>query len=241
MSRYSGKLTPDIVKEPGLSHFTLSMKKLLFVLALLLLPGLARASVSYERSPAGYSITSPVVVSISADTIEELCPSYPDTPFWKIWAVGIGGSDDYFSVEENSSDTLSGDFTLNLPTGAYSWLLIACLYEEVNWGTGLTLEFSYDPGIFEIVEPTIGGNILTIPSTFATGMLAYAGRLFLDLQVWILLIIGLPVGFYVIEQAVEKGQDWFDDSDVKEEWFEDARAHGLEDVEEAYERGKKDD
>jgi hypothetical protein len=248
MSRYSGKLTPDIVKEPGLSHFTLSMKKLLFVLALLLLPGLAQASVSYERSPAGFSITSPVIASVSAASFDELCfGEFTPTGFWTIKARKEPEGDYYQANEFYLSTSLDVSFTLDLPIQTYQAVSVFCQNtdqpDEFSSQT-IDLEFDDNETIFEIIEPTIpqsSGNILTIPSTFATGMLAYAGRLFLDLQVWILVIVGLPVGFYVIEQAVEKGQDWFDDSDVKEKWFEDAKDHGLEDVEEAYERGKKED
>lgn len=41
-----------------------------------------------------------------------------------------------------------------------------------------------------------------IDATFITGLLAYAGQLFTDLNVLILLAIGLPVGFWVIRKAI---------------------------------------
>jgi hypothetical protein len=36
----------------------------------------------------------------------------------------------------------------------------------------------------------------------ATGMLAYAGQLFTDLQTLLLVALGLPVGFWVIAKAI---------------------------------------
>jgi len=41
-----------------------------------------------------------------------------------------------------------------------------------------------------------------IDSTFVTDLLAYAGTLFSDLNVLIVLAIGLPVGFWVIRKAI---------------------------------------
>ena len=47
-------------------------------------------------------------------------------------------------------------------------------------------------------------TILTAPidATFISDMLAYSGQLFTDLNVLILLAIGLPVGFWVIRKAI---------------------------------------
>jgi hypothetical protein len=44
--------------------------------------------------------------------------------------------------------------------------------------------------------------ILTVGSTTATDLLAYAGQLFTDLNVLIVLAIGLPVGFWIISKAI---------------------------------------
>lgn len=43
---------------------------------------------------------------------------------------------------------------------------------------------------------------ITIPGGFVTDMLAYAGQLFTDLNLYILLALGLPVGFWVIKKAI---------------------------------------
>lgn len=46
------------------------------------------------------------------------------------------------------------------------------------------------------------GTILTIPAEFPTSLLAYAGQLFTDLQLIIVLVIGLPIGFWVIRKTI---------------------------------------
>lgn len=43
---------------------------------------------------------------------------------------------------------------------------------------------------------------LTVPSEWATSTLAYAGQLFTDLSLIIVLAIGLPMGFWVIRKII---------------------------------------
>jgi hypothetical protein len=45
-------------------------------------------------------------------------------------------------------------------------------------------------------------TIITIPSNFATSMLAYAGQLFTDLSTLLLVLIGLPLGFWVVRKVL---------------------------------------
>jgi len=45
-------------------------------------------------------------------------------------------------------------------------------------------------------------TIITVPSEFATQTLAYAGDLFTDLSLVIILAIGLPMGFWVIRKII---------------------------------------
>jgi len=44
--------------------------------------------------------------------------------------------------------------------------------------------------------------IISVSSTMASDLLAYAGQLFSDLNPLIVLAIGLPVGFWVISRAI---------------------------------------
>jgi hypothetical protein len=44
--------------------------------------------------------------------------------------------------------------------------------------------------------------IITVGGTMASDLLAYAGQLFTDLNSLIVLAIGLPVGFWVINKAI---------------------------------------
>jgi hypothetical protein len=44
--------------------------------------------------------------------------------------------------------------------------------------------------------------IITIASTSLASIVAYAGQLFTDLETLVILAIGLPVGFWVINKAI---------------------------------------
>ena len=46
------------------------------------------------------------------------------------------------------------------------------------------------------------GTIITLPEGFVASALAYVGDLFTDLNTLILLVIGLPLGFWVIRKVV---------------------------------------
>jgi len=43
---------------------------------------------------------------------------------------------------------------------------------------------------------------ITIPAEWATSTLAYAGQLFTDLSLVIVLAIGLPMGFWIIRKII---------------------------------------
>jgi len=43
---------------------------------------------------------------------------------------------------------------------------------------------------------------ITIPTDFTTSTLAYAGQLFTDLSLLIIMIIGLPIGFWIIKKII---------------------------------------
>lgn len=62
----------------------------------------------------------------------------------------------------------------------------------------------FDPAdTFAVEGPAAPATpIITIPGGFIASVLAYAGRFFTDLETFIILLIGLPVGFFVIKKAI---------------------------------------
>lgn len=50
--------------------------------------------------------------------------------------------------------------------------------------------------------PAFAGTYITLPVDFIDDMLAYVGGLFDDLSVVIILVIGLPLAFWVIRKTI---------------------------------------
>lgn len=46
------------------------------------------------------------------------------------------------------------------------------------------------------------GTYITIPAEFPADLLAYAGELFTDLNLLIVLAVGLPMAFWVIRKSI---------------------------------------
>lgn len=44
--------------------------------------------------------------------------------------------------------------------------------------------------------------IITLPEGFVGDMLAYVGQLFTDLNLLIILVLGIPVGFWIITKVI---------------------------------------
>ncbi|MEK9155012.1 MAG: hypothetical protein AAB596_03040 [Patescibacteria group bacterium] len=44
--------------------------------------------------------------------------------------------------------------------------------------------------------------IITLPVSAGTDLMAYAGTLFTDLYLWIVLAVGIPLGFYIINRVI---------------------------------------
>lgn len=50
--------------------------------------------------------------------------------------------------------------------------------------------------------PVYASNFITIDAGFVTSTLAYIGQLFTDLQLLIIVIIGLPLAFWAIRRII---------------------------------------
>lgn len=56
-------------------------------------------------------------------------------------------------------------------------------------------------GLFS-VAPAFAANYIDLSSVSSTELLAFAGNIFTDLWVLIVIAIGLPLGFYVIRKVI---------------------------------------
>lgn len=157
----------------------------------------------YERNPSGYSVTSPVNFSILVDDIEADLQIYPKESYTK-WRVDIIPTigENYLSPEFLLTD-LDVNWQLDLPLGTYINVFLKAFHIEGRWDHVGSFEFNNNNPIFEVIEEGPQEYlILPLTSEIITGALAYTGTLFTDLNLLIVLIIGLPLAFLVIKKTI---------------------------------------
>ena len=69
-----------------------------------------------------------------------------------------------------------------------------------NWTAYGGADFTFETWGDLPVAPV--SHILTIPTNAGASILTFTGRLFTDLENWIVLAIGLPVAFYILHKAI---------------------------------------
>jgi hypothetical protein len=152
---------------------------------------------SYTRTPPDYTISSAINFSGSVN---------PSSSGWlQYWKLAVQSPEPIYFGSCNASSTLTFNENIILPTGEYT-LVFSKWFEEADC-SGLSGETHWFEGngesiIFEVVEVSTGGNIITLPEDFGTGFLAYAGTLFTDLLPFILIIIGLPLAFWIVNKVL---------------------------------------
>jgi hypothetical protein len=184
------------------------------ILSLILIPFLTFGNViSYKREPEGYKITSPVKISVSFDSYRNLCADfYSSSPLytekWRLAIYDLNYQNEYFSNEEYPLNTLSGDFTFDLPSGKYVDILTQCWYPGNGSSAGFydrhdsdpSMEYNNDNPIFEITTPT--GNFISLPSDTIQQIKNEFNEVFQDLKPVLPFIIGIWLGFWVIENVI---------------------------------------
>lgn len=57
-------------------------------------------------------------------------------------------------------------------------------------------------GLFSVAPAFAAANYIDLSSVSSTELLAFAGSIFTDLWVLVVIAIGLPLGFYVIRKVI---------------------------------------
>lgn len=176
-------------------------KILILILAGLFLPVFVFAEASYERTPAGYFIESPITIETDIATTCEGLLSWKMS-IWQTYQLPCTQPNCYASECYLVSEP-SKIWIVDLPAEEYVGTSYTC-FSELSCVPPPALAFwlEYDEGniVFEVVAEGPEYNIL--PSVNTTGILAYAGRIFTDLEGIVILLIGIPVGFLVIKKAI---------------------------------------
>jgi len=166
-------------------------------------------AVDYQRTPSGYTITLPTEVKIFVDVndvIEDICYEYPSALKWK---VSIRDTEENLSETPEFSKTIKMiDWDFDLPVGDYSVVWAKCK-DGVTWYDAHNLEGDYEQPenvIFEVVEPPpppYEGDFITITTSSLASTTAYVGDLFNSISPLVLLAVGVPLGFYIINQIIK--------------------------------------
>lgn len=153
----------------------------------------------YSRQPGGYKVVLPLDFSVILSEYPADCAG---KPFWNIELQSESTwFDGFFPNIASSTLTLEKEVS-GIGFERYDEVGLWC-YDEVASTTGATWVgmLEYDDVFQWIFE--VGENYyLNIGTGFATGTLAYAGDLFTDLELVIILAVGLPVGFWTIKKII---------------------------------------
>ncbi len=105
-----------------------------------ILSQLSNHDVSYSRTPSGSSITGPVSISVSVDSLDDLgigsgCGL--NSQSCDFWGVRVTNSDnDSFNSECVSNETLSHTFTFDLPAASYIEVMAYAGHTQESCGQG---------------------------------------------------------------------------------------------------------
>lgn len=153
----------------------------------------ASAILEYSRTPLGSTISNPINFEITIGE-QEICTTYWDYRIVSPTAEIIWGNQCLFNGT-------TGIFEMNLPLGEYfgETKSLYCFTDLTNCEakTGGYGTMTYDD--FEVIEAPA---VPIMPITDISSLLEIIGQLFTDLKVFIMLAIGLPVGFWVIKRSI---------------------------------------
>lgn len=137
----------------------------------------------YTSAYAEVYFTNVGTIDFWGDTMESIVVNYSPDVWYKI-EIEWRNSDS--KVRARADD---GTWT-NWLDPQQSWTKIPFVFLSAGGGEGYWDSLTYNE------------SYLTISTEFTTSTLAYAGQLFTDLSVPIILTIGLPLGFWVIKRII---------------------------------------
>ncbi len=184
---------------------------IVFLISSFFIVEIAFGAFTYERMPSGTEITSPVSVSLSFEnSLYEAFDLFPGD-YWKIMLEdrenqSYGGC--------HASTTLSDLAEFNLPVGTEATIVDIEVFGtlegcETNAESDFLGYHLFEGSLeYQTIFTIVSGGptaLFTIPTSYATGTLAYVTGIFGDTGSlkWILLAGGIYLAFYAIERFIE--------------------------------------
>jgi hypothetical protein len=191
----------------------MKLKFLKFVLPILLvLPSFVFAVWTYQRTPEGQKITSPITIYFKwedwdSDICEGRSPCIPYGVYYRIGIYGITSQGEdmvfYGAIHDKTEKEITEIF--DLPVGIQIhdiWIQVLGEDKQVvdnpKWLEECYPELGLDY-CFEIILPSIGNTQNWLSQN---EILGYIGKLAEDIPNYIALIMGLPIAFWFVEKII---------------------------------------
>jgi hypothetical protein len=177
------------------------MRKIFIIAVLSLMALPVFGAVSYSRTPAGTSITSPVSISASVSDISK----YEFQPLTNSYNFFAERTDDFlfWSDECFLTSDLSVLAHISIPVGTeIKKIGVYGFHNEdcTNASGGGFLQPNTD--VFTIISGGGIPSLFSVPMASSSDMVASVGTLFTDLWVIIAIVIGIPLAFYIIQRVI---------------------------------------
>jgi hypothetical protein len=179
------------------------MKKILLpiiISGVLIFPALAFGAVSYDRVPSGYNVYNPLYFSVS---FSDLLSDWPEIETCNSWNLSIidSNSQEHYTSDCEATTTTSHTFTETLDPVEYDYVSAYCYTDEActigDYVDDLILETNAGDVIFDVSN---SGIVFTIPKKATASTTGFMGDIINDWWPFFALIIGLPLGFVVINR-----------------------------------------
>jgi len=183
------------------------------LLMMLLLPFSVFGAWTYDRTPTGYEITSPVSFEISFDDITTDMLLNASTTWWGIQLNELYFTGGYEGFSECVPvSTKDYTFVLDIPIGCIpDYIFINgdptskanCETNPLYQDEARIFETD-DEGVFEIVAPPrpLVASFEDMPENAIASTTAYIGDLFGTFGVFVWLAIGIPLAFWIINNTI---------------------------------------
>jgi len=184
------------------------MKRIIITTLFFILPTITFGAVTYSRSPSGTMPTSPITISVSFDDFASDFGSLPE-----YWTVGLDGDNSGTEIHAVSSDcvavtTTNANFVFgSLPVGGE---VLAIRLYDANESCGdnavLSPDFLFegdDENVAFTISASSGGVLFGSNTANVYGLMgAVSTSAFNDVLPWVILIIGILLGFYIVEMLI---------------------------------------
>jgi hypothetical protein len=156
---------------------------------------------TFTRTPTGLNVISP----LSYDVV--ITVPYCTTDFWGLGYQNEAG-DGYQALSDFVSTTITENtFIKSFPVGTKISNVDLICTDDINVSlvdafnlNGESLENMNGDWLTIIAPPT--GDLITLPAGLTTGLTDNASSLFGDIAPYLLIIIGIPFGIYIIKKVL---------------------------------------